>query len=138
MDSNGTFHVLTGWLIDGTGGPIQRQAVLEISRGIIISIKGPESRYMKAKDTIDLSHCTLLPGLVDSHVHLSISGEQDQEIRQRQLDVVVSQQNESMQGAHRQTAPVEKTVQSQRQRRRQGRPQNAAALHQSPQYAAGQ
>jgi imidazolonepropionase-like amidohydrolase len=35
---------------------------------------------------MDLAHCTLLPGLVDSHVHLFMSGTLDPDIRQKQLD----------------------------------------------------
>ncbi|MBN1625003.1 MAG: amidohydrolase family protein, partial [Deltaproteobacteria bacterium] len=39
----------------------------------------------RGKNVLDLSNCTLLPGLVDSHTHLAMSGTDDQEIRQRQL-----------------------------------------------------
>ncbi len=34
---------------------------------------------------IDLSHCTLIPALVDSHVHLFMSGTLDPDVRRRQL-----------------------------------------------------
>ena len=43
---------------------------------------------------LDLSHCTILPGLVDSHVHLFMSGTSDPEIRkaQREASLAASRQ----------------------------------------------
>ena len=37
-------------------------------------------------EKIDLSDCTVLPGLIDSHVHLFMSGTADRKIRDEQLD----------------------------------------------------
>lgn len=36
-------------------------------------------------DILDLSHCTILPPLVDSHVHLVMSGTDDPAVRKHQL-----------------------------------------------------
>ncbi|GLI33205.1 amidohydrolase family protein [Desulforhabdus amnigena] len=82
------FHLLVGHLIDGTGGPIKRNVLLSVEEDCIRSAKEmrPEA-LAKVKDTAieDLSHCTLLPGLVDAHVHLTMSGTNDMQFRQKQL-----------------------------------------------------
>ncbi|MDB9822463.1 amidohydrolase family protein [Deltaproteobacteria bacterium] len=80
-----TYHILSGWLIDGTGGPILTEAILSVSDGIINSVKRKGFLEVNSDNIIDFSHCTLLPGLVDSHVHLSMSGVHNPEIRKRQL-----------------------------------------------------
>ena len=84
--------IKTGWLIDGTGGPAIARAVLEIRKGRIESIK-TESDYAgtttedNTRRVTDLSDYTILPGLIDAHVHLSMSGTTDAEKRDIQLSV---------------------------------------------------
>lgn len=89
-----TFRV--GWLIDGSGGPIRQGVRLDIVDGILHRItKGPatsDSSVEAPNDPAgDLSECTVLPGLVDSHVHLAMTGSMDegQRIRLRQAPVEV-------------------------------------------------
>ena len=83
-------QIFAGWLIDGSGGPIQKNILIHIKEGLIrsmepappIKISGPDRRNTKI---LDLSHCTVMPGMIDCHVHLSMSGTVDQRVRQNQL-----------------------------------------------------
>jgi len=92
---NESLCILAGWLIDGTGGPIRRDVVVQVVDGMIVNVKKTLSIQdaLSAPHTmvVDLSHCTLLPGLVDSHVHLTMSGTSDPQIRQRQLSFTFDQ-----------------------------------------------
>ncbi|MCA1582634.1 MAG: amidohydrolase family protein [Acidobacteria bacterium] len=56
-------------LVDGRGGRIDRPVRLTVSGGKIVSIE-PE-RKGAARADYDLTAATLLPGLIDTHVHLS-------------------------------------------------------------------
>jgi len=84
------FHA--GWLIDGTGNPARRSVLLRVIDGRIVAIDpvpapapSPPAPLPPVPVT-DLSHATILPALVDSHVHLFMSGTPDPEARKRQLD----------------------------------------------------
>ncbi len=70
-----TTYLLAGWLIDGSGGPIREKVLLEIVDGRFAAIEQyvPGGGLDLAQVT-DLSHCSILPPLVDSHVHLFMSG----------------------------------------------------------------
>ncbi|MFZ5798537.1 MAG: amidohydrolase family protein [Thermodesulfobacteriota bacterium] len=81
-----TTYIRAGWLIDGSGGPVREDVLLAVAKGKITGLSafdhpGP----LPAGPLTDLSHCTLLPALVDCHVHLALSGTTDQVARQRQL-----------------------------------------------------
>ncbi|MBW1863101.1 MAG: amidohydrolase family protein, partial [Deltaproteobacteria bacterium] len=80
------YYISAGWLIDGSGGPILKDVLIEISSGCIISISRGGHGDPDGNSIVDLSNCTLIPGLIDSHVHLSMSGNDDQEIRRQQLN----------------------------------------------------
>ena len=81
-----------GWLIDGSGNSIRTKAQLRVTNGRIDAIRENWSVHPgKMPDnpdveTLDLKNATILPALVDSHVHLSMSGTMDQAERFRQLD----------------------------------------------------
>lgn len=82
-----TTFILVGWLIDGSGGPIQQKVLLKIVDGRISAIEKynkPDS-IPKSFPLKDLSHCTIMPPLVDSHVHLFMSGTIDKRTREWQL-----------------------------------------------------
>ncbi len=76
---------IAGWLIDGSGGQIKKNIIIQIKKGYIRSIK-PCDRFLDKTRAVDLTGHTILPCLTDSHVHLSMSGTDDQEIRKRQLN----------------------------------------------------
>ena len=78
--------VSAGWLIDGTGSPLARDIQLDISDGRIVSISDRDDGQVKCRETMDLSHCTIIPGLIDCHVHLSMSGNEDRSFRDSQLN----------------------------------------------------
>lgn len=79
-------YILAGWLLDGSGGPIQEKVLLKIVDGRFAAIQQYTPESVPAACTFtDLSHCTLLPPLVDSHVHLFMSGTIDHKTREWQL-----------------------------------------------------
>lgn len=79
-------YILAGWLIDGSGGPIQKKVLLKLVDGNIADISPyNQSDYPSPSRTTDLSHCCVLPPLIDSHVHLCMSGTLHLKSRQEQL-----------------------------------------------------
>lgn len=81
-----TTYILAGWLIDGSGGPVREKMLLKIEDGSFAAIEKYRPDHGPAPSPLtDLSHCTLLPPLVDSHVHLFMSGATDKRFRENQL-----------------------------------------------------
>lgn len=76
-------HLHVGWLIDGRGGACQRDMVIGIKDGIIIDVKPFRGNHT---GLYDLSHATVLPALMDAHVHLVFSGTTDARRRKAQLN----------------------------------------------------
>ena len=70
-----------GWLIDGSGGSIRRDVVLRLDQGKIVEIVDGENWRGPA---LDLSRATILPPLIDAHVHLWLSASADPEYRSKQ------------------------------------------------------
>ena len=81
----GEKKVFAGWMVDGTGAPIQKNILLSIKDGLFTEIQPFSVGSMKHSDILDLSEYTLLPGLSDAHVHMFISGNEDQNRRKQQL-----------------------------------------------------
>jgi imidazolonepropionase-like amidohydrolase len=81
--------VLAGWLIDGSGGPIRHSALIQVVDGRIALIRRVRREELASlgEPVLDLSASTVLPGLVDSHVHLTMSGACDENLRRRQLSL---------------------------------------------------
>lgn len=77
-----------GWLVDGTGAPAKKDALLCVEDGLICSLEfpGPGKLSRLCASALE-SHpdCTVLPGLIDCHVHLAMSGKTDPELRAIQL-----------------------------------------------------
>ncbi|MFC1844618.1 amidohydrolase family protein [Thermodesulfobacteriota bacterium] len=74
--------IIAGNFIDGTGADVRRNIFLEVKDGSITAI-GPAAE-MDRKDGAaidDLSHCTIVPALVDCSVSLSRSPAVDSKIR---------------------------------------------------------
>jgi imidazolonepropionase-like amidohydrolase len=81
----GPLTIRTGWLIDGRGGPVRQNIRIAVKDGIIAGLwDAPAEPEGSAPEAIpDFSGCTVIPGLVDSHVHLTMSGSADEEFRKR-------------------------------------------------------
>lgn len=65
-------------LIDGTGAAPVSDAILVVEDGKIASVhsgKVPEGVVKGEAETIDMTGCTILPGLIDIHVHLNLPGD---------------------------------------------------------------
>ena len=79
-------YIKAGRVIDGTGGPVLDNVLLKIVDGKFESIL-PVEAHPEVDPVLvtDLSHCTLLPPLVDSHLHLFMSATTDSKVRDRQL-----------------------------------------------------
>lgn len=103
-------YYFAGWLIDGTGTPAKRNVLICVENGLISSLERANSAELprpflksgrgdlfyppfsrEAQDGFPgfafeaYPACTILPGLTDCHVHLTMSGKIDQKLRFRQL-----------------------------------------------------
>ncbi len=79
-------HFFAEWLIDGSGAPIQKRILLTVEDGIItemVEVDGDVTNLQQ--EFVDYSYCTILPPLIDCHVHLALSGCVDTEARREQL-----------------------------------------------------
>ncbi|MCI5126533.1 MAG: amidohydrolase [Candidatus Electrothrix sp. AR5] len=65
----GTGYILAGRFIDGSGGKVRRNILLKVKDGIIIALQAAADLPRKAS-VDDLSHCTVVPALVDCSVSL--------------------------------------------------------------------
>ena len=82
-----THYIRAGWMIDGSGLPVRNEILLTVTDGIIVAIdRFVSSDHPDPTLIVDLSRCTILPPLVDAHVHLAMSGSTDRESRQQQLN----------------------------------------------------
>jgi imidazolonepropionase-like amidohydrolase len=79
--------VLCGWLIDGKGGKAQKDVVIRITDSRIVSVSTDRPPQDGQAQILDYSDCTVIPGLVDAHIHLAMSGDTDPAIRKSQLSV---------------------------------------------------
>lgn len=82
-------YIHAGWLIDGTGVPIQKDVLLTITDGkwerISPMVKGELPEHAAFTD---LSHCTVVPPLIDGLAYLSLSAttNEQERLRQHRLD----------------------------------------------------
>jgi len=76
---------LAGWVIDGSGRPPEKNMLLSVADGRICSLEEADPEKGDS-NVLDFSGCTLLPGLIDAHVHLFMSGTYDPVVRETQLD----------------------------------------------------
>ncbi|MGQ0550567.1 MAG: amidohydrolase family protein [Armatimonadota bacterium] len=68
--------IRAGRLIDGTGAPPRRNALILVEKNRIDVVAGENEASVPAGyDLVDASHSTVLPGLIDCHVHLVASGD---------------------------------------------------------------
>jgi imidazolonepropionase-like amidohydrolase len=76
--------ILAGWLIDGLGAPARCNVRITIVQGRIVGLEESQPDGNRPV-SMDLSNATVLPALMDAHVHLVFSGTRDARIRQQQL-----------------------------------------------------
>jgi len=70
---NGRVALVGGTLIDGNGGVPLRDAVVVIDGNRIAAVGGPGTEIPKDAETIRCDGKTVLPGLIDAHVHVTSS-----------------------------------------------------------------
>jgi imidazolonepropionase-like amidohydrolase len=84
------YFISPEWLIDGTGAAPKKDVLMGIQGSTIISITESTGIEKNNQDhlrpaVLDLTGFTILPCLIDSHVHLAMSGTDNPEIRERQI-----------------------------------------------------
>ena len=84
--------IYAGWFLNGSGSPVQKNVRITIKNGRIVSIsknstKDQDKLKTSESEILDLTDCTILPALIDNHVHLLMSGTMDQTARERQLEM---------------------------------------------------
>ena len=78
--------VIAGCLFDGSGKVPEKDVAIEVTNGCFSRIRSAAGSGMKeAGDVLDLSDCCVLPPFIDVHVHLTMSGTLDQEVRKKQI-----------------------------------------------------
>jgi imidazolonepropionase-like amidohydrolase len=85
-----------GWLIDGQGGSIAADQAVVIHQGRIQSVEPWRPERFGTPGLIDLTGATLLPALMDAHVHLAFSGTLDDVRRQAQLSQTSGQTEQAV------------------------------------------
>ena len=75
-----------GWLIDGSGSSAVSNRIITVQEGRIQNILADDSPVYGEITVVDMSDCTVMPALIDSHVHLVMSGNTEPALRQNQLN----------------------------------------------------
>ena len=89
MKAKSNYFIIVGWLINGSNWADQKDVVLEICGEKFSRIQAAEPVFLDyirspKRRVFDFSNDTVLPGLIDNHVHLSLSGTAIPKIRQNQ------------------------------------------------------
>ena len=72
--ADGRIRLRVGWLLDGLDGPVLRDRLVELEGDRIAAIQPFGQHDPPWPGILDLRHATLIPPLIDAHVHLSFSG----------------------------------------------------------------
>ncbi len=79
-------YIRAGWLIDGSGDPLQKDMLLTVTDGVISGIEPfRQDNAPDDRELTDLSFGSILPPFIDSHLHLAMSGTMDKATREHQL-----------------------------------------------------
>lgn len=78
--------IRAGWLLDGSGGPVQTDVLMTIESGRIAAIEANRGQVVCPEaERVDHGDAMLLPPLADVHLHLAMSGTTEPKRRERQL-----------------------------------------------------
>ena len=66
-----------GWVVPIAGRPI-RDGWVDVDHGVVTAVGRPPGGAPARRREVDLRACAILPGLVNAHVHLELSGLRDQ------------------------------------------------------------
>jgi imidazolonepropionase-like amidohydrolase len=91
-----TIGYRVGWLIDGSGNPAVEHRMIAIHEGRIQRITDAKDPHSRGMVIVDLSDCTVFPALIDSHVHLVMSGTTESSVRQKQLNATYTDRQETI------------------------------------------
>lgn len=75
--ANLVIHAGTVFTAADTSGAILRDAWVRVEEGRIVEVSGAEPRTAPGAERLDAPGATLLPGLIDVHVHFSLGGRPD-------------------------------------------------------------
>ena len=73
-----TMFIRADRLIDGTGSTPVADAVLVVDQGKVVAVHAgriPDGFSTENAEFLDFPGCTILPGLIDTHVHLNLPGD---------------------------------------------------------------
>src|SRR5665647_1468711 len=60
-------------LIDGNGGPVVANPIIVLDGDRITAVGSKDKvKIPEGAEVVDASHCTLMPGMMDLHIHLSM------------------------------------------------------------------
>jgi imidazolonepropionase-like amidohydrolase len=81
--SDTTLVLLGGHYVDVRSGTLRPNGAIVVRGGKIVALRAPERRWQPPRDAqvIDLKDRTVLPGLIDAHVHLTLAGDPDSNAR---------------------------------------------------------
>ncbi len=77
---------IAGWLLDGSGRPPEKNVLITVAGGEIRHLGKTAMPVPGIEGGVDIADCTILPGLIDAHVHLFMSGTYDPAVRETQLE----------------------------------------------------
>ncbi len=83
----GALCVRVGWLLDGAGSPVVKDVTVIVEAGLVRAVEPWAEDARGSAEAPDLSSHTVLPLLMDSHVHLTMSGDGDPILRREQLQL---------------------------------------------------
>jgi imidazolonepropionase-like amidohydrolase len=84
-------QLLAGWCIDGSGGQVRENVLLTVAAGRIVGLQSVDGTTLPGDDAVDCREATIIPALVDCHVHLFMSGTADAGVRREQLQLAFAQ-----------------------------------------------